>query len=366
MKKGIALLTVLAALSGCGTENGVYSGETASELHTITESGGFAQSDETFDNECTVELGETVSIRGKGAWFENGSLSVTEGGVYNISGNLNDGALYIESDEPVRLVLKGFSADNPNGAAIICKKGRLSIESASNFANNLTATVSDAAVYADGELEFCGAGILTVKNKSGGGIYSGEELTISDCSLSVISGATAISSKAKIAINSGRVKIEGAGGLESGGRAEINGGRVFINAENFGIRASEESIINGTAVVSAPNFGSKFSVKNGLLLAFSNKGAAIPSSDYILAPVLDLSEQTAISAVDESGNVILSATLPKTAQEAVFSAANCSGIRLFSGGTFSSDPDELGIITDGELSGGTELSVSDSYNENAA
>lgn len=345
MKKGIALFTVLAALSGCGTENIVYSGQTAIRFYTIAESESFSQYDETFDNECTVELGETISIRGNGAWFENGNLSVTEGGVYNISGSLSGGMVYVESDEPVRLVLKGFSADNPSGSAVLCKKGRLSIEAADNSENVISAANSEAAVYTDGKLEFCGAGKLTVKNTDGGGIYSGEELIISDCALSVYSGTTAICSKNKIAVNDGI---------------------VFINADNFGIRTDSGCVINGTAVVCAPNFGSSFSVNSGFLLSFADKSAAVPTSDYIFAPISHLSEQTVISAADEAGNVLISAALPKTAQEVVFSAASCSKVRLYAGGTLSAKPNALGIITDGGISDGTELSSENGSERNAA
>ncbi len=365
MKKNILLLAVLAALSGCGTENGIYSGETAAELNTLTESGSLPQSDQVFDNECTVELGEAVSIRGNGAWFENGSLSVTEGGVYNISGTLS-GTLYVESDEPVKLVLKGFSADSPDSAAVMCKKGRLSIEAAGESENILAAGTSGAAVYTDGELELCGTGKLTVKNTNGGGIYSGEELTVSDCTLTVFSGTTAICSKERIAVESGRVKAKGNGGFKSGGRADINGGNVFINAENFGIRADGGCIINGKAVVSAPESGDGISVMNGLLLAFCGKGAAKPTSDYILAPIADLSEQTAVSAVSESGNVLISAVAPGAAQEVVFSAADCSEINLFAGGDLSGTADELGITADGAITDGTSLCAENSPSRSAA
>lgn len=366
MRKGMTLLTALAVFSGCGSENGIYTGETAEQSASLSQSSGFAQYDKAFDNECTVTLGKTVSIQGAGAWFEDGCLSVTEGGVYNLSGILADGMIYIDSDDPVRLVLNGISVKNNEGAAVFCEGGALSIEAAAGTENyfadgnytykrsfeNAEKNRPNAAFFTGGKLEFCGEGSVTVTSAEKNGVFSDDELNISDCELEVFSETTAICSKTKISVDSGHVRVEGANGFESGGRADINGGSVFINAKKLGIYAGGGGAINGTAVIAAPSLGENLSVKSGLLLAFVDDFTAVPTSDYILTDISHLAENTAISAVDKSGRVVISSILPKTAQKVVFSAADSSEISLYAGGTPSGEADLLGIITGGELSDG--------------
>lgn len=198
MKKGITMLMVIAVLSGCNMESGVYSGETAESSGTFTQlDASFSASDEEYTNECTISLGESVTIQGAGAWFENGCLSVTEGGIYNLSGTLSDGMIYVSSDEPVKLVLNGVSVNNPNGAALFCADGQLTVEAANGTENSFSdgeytyerdfESKSDsepsAAIFAKDDLEISGSGKLTVTSGENNGIVCKDALSVSDCSL---------------------------------------------------------------------------------------------------------------------------------------------------------------------------------------
>lgn len=309
MRKGMSLLTVLAVFSGCGSETDIstYTGEMAGQSSTsVSYFSGFAQSDESFDNECTVTLGETVSIQGAGAWFEDGCLSVTEGGVYNLSGVLADGMIYIDSDEPVRLVLNGISVVNSEGAAVFCENGALSVEAATGTENYFTdgeytysrefesesKKIPSAAFFTGGDLEFCGGGSVTVTSLTKTGIFADSELTVSGGSVYIDTASS---------------------GLGSNGGVNITGGSVVIFGGNSDI--------------------GEINVSGGIYLAFGDIETEVPpNGSRLVSRSLDAQAGETV-AITDGDDVIISAVLPKKARGVVFSnGSDCSRLRLFKGG----------------------------------
>lgn len=226
MKKGITLLMVIAVLSGCNMESGVYSGETAESPDSFTQPDtAFSASEDLYTNECTITLGESVAIQGAGAWFENGCLSVTDGGIYNLNGTLSDGMIYISSSDPVKLVLNGVSVNNPNGAALFCADGLLYVEAAEGTENFLTDgeytyerdfeskadNEPNAAVFAKDDLEICGTGKITVISSANNGIVCKDALSVSDCTLSVSAGNNGIKGKDSFSAENAAITVKSMG-----------------------------------------------------------------------------------------------------------------------------------------------------------
>lgn len=202
-------------------------------LALLLSSVGFAQAEVAASG---VRLEDYFSSRDlSGEWDEDDakeialteSLTITEGGVYVLSGAIADGTVTVDvgSDEKVQLVLKGVSIACANSACIFVKNAdKVFITLAQSTENSLTSTGFDAdneidgAVYAKDDITFNGEGTLTVASakhgivgnddvKFGGGVYvihaegrgiSGKDsVRIFDGSFTVYSGKTPIRSKNK-------------------------------------------------------------------------------------------------------------------------------------------------------------------------
>ena len=259
---------VIAVLSGCNMESGVYSGETAESSGTFTQlDASFSASDEEYTNECTISLGESVTIQGAGAWFENGCLSVTEGGIYNLSGTLSDGMIYVSSDEPVKLVLNGVSVNNPNGAALFCADGQLTIEAANGTENSFSdgeytyerdfESKSDsepsAAIFAKDDLEISGSGKLTVTSGENNGIVCKDALSVSDCSLYVSAANNGIKGKDSVYAENASITVKSAGDCiktdnTEKGAMSLTGCALELNSGEDGIQADGLLTLSGGTV----------------------------------------------------------------------------------------------------------------------
>ena len=118
--------------------------------------------------ECTVTFGDEVSIAGQGAWFKGNNIVITEGGVYNISGNYNGGCIIVDTDGAVKLVFAGANISHPDGCALVSSADKLIISTEGTNAITGSDELGKAAIYSDGTLLIVGTGKLSVE----GGVFS--------------------------------------------------------------------------------------------------------------------------------------------------------------------------------------------------
>ena len=138
LKRSVLFLTAafFMTLTGCadggngvsqstqsgGTESSSNSSQTAENtLSNPNKNSG----EVTFGSTCKIHFNGEVNIDGNGAWYENGTLSLTDGGVYEISGKLEDGCVYIETDENVKLVLDNAHISNSDGGICFFREKRV-------------------------------------------------------------------------------------------------------------------------------------------------------------------------------------------------------------------------------------------------
>ena len=202
-------------------------------LVLLLSSVGFAQAEITASGERLEDYFSSRDLSGE--WDEDAakeialteSLTITEGGVYVLSGVLADGtvAVDVSSDEKVQLVLNGVSITCTNSACIFVKNAdKVFITLAEGTENTLTSNgfdengEIDGAVFAKDDITLNGEGSLTVTSakhgiagkddvKFGGGTYvihaegrgiSGKDsVRIFDGSYTIYSGKTPIRSKNK-------------------------------------------------------------------------------------------------------------------------------------------------------------------------
>lgn len=384
MRRTAALLIGCLLWSGCYTADGYT--EPAREQTSVGSGEPFGSGD-AFSNECSITLGEMINVCGGGVLVEGNRISITEGGVYIISGELTDGSVEVESADPVKLILNG-AAVSGQGAAIRCG-GSLIVESAEGTENSLSAA-EDTALYAAESLTLCGTGTLSVSADGGKGIKAGS-LGVTECGLTVVSEDDAIrvsgeavvsggsfdlsslkgkgisadgdltvndgvltvrqsteglESKAILTVNGGYLSVTSSDdGLNAGGTdgvhtIKINGGFTLVNAEGDGLDSNGDIIMNGgTVIVFGPTHdrdgaldcgeGHKITVSGGTLLALGNAAMAQKPEKNYLFETIRAKAGNVVAVIDEDGFEMISIPILKDAQTAVYAdGSNPAGLRF--------------------------------------
>ncbi|MDE7233817.1 MAG: carbohydrate-binding domain-containing protein [Ruminiclostridium sp.] len=384
MRRTAALLIGCLICSGCYTAGGYT--EPAREEASVGLDGSLGNGD-AFSNECSITFGEMINVCGGGVLVEGNCVSITEGGVYIISGELTDGSVEVESDEPVKLILNG-AAISGKGTAIR-SGGSLTVESAEGTENSLSAA-EDTALYAAESLTLCGTGALSVSADSGKGIKAGS-LDVTECGLTVVSEDDAIrvsgeavvnggnfdlsslngkgisadgdltvndgflvvrqsteglESRAILTVNGGYLSVTSSDdGLNAGGSdgihtIEINGGAVFVSAEGDGLDSNGDIVMNGgTVIVFGPTHdrdgaldcgeGYKITVSGGTLLALGNAAMAQKPEKNYLFETIRAKAGNVVAVIDEDGFEMISIPITKDAETAVYAdGSDPAGLRF--------------------------------------
>lgn len=214
---------------------------------------GFAQAEITA---ADVRLEDYFTNRDlSGEWEEDEaveialteSLTITEGGVYVLSGAIANGTVTVDvsSDEKVQLVLNGVSITCSDSACIFVKNAdKVFVTLAEGTENTLTSTgfdensEIDGAVFSKDDIVFNGEGALTVTSakhgiagkddvKFGGGVYvihAGERGINAKDSVRIFDGS--------YTIYSGKTPIRSKSSKDDKGYVLILGGAFYLYTEN--------------------------------------------------------------------------------------------------------------------------------------
>ena len=184
-----------------------------------------------------VDSGENISAENIKLDDYSTNVTISKGGVYNISGSFNHSIL-VDSSESVTLNLNGVNINSDITAAIANRgSGEMIINIVKGTTNVLKDSGSsefDGCIYSSGSLVIEGSGILKVY----GNQEEGEGIATTD---------------ANITINGGEIYVESnddglnAGG-DNGGVITINGGNITVKASGDGIDSNGSLIINGGSV----------------------------------------------------------------------------------------------------------------------
>lgn len=180
------------------------------------------------------------------------SLTITEGGIYNLSGTIENGLIKVNTSDDVKLVLKNVNITNNSGPAIY-------IESANNTliyleegsTNTLIDGVSytsfeedvNGTIYSKDDLVFDGTGTLTIKANYEDGIVSKDDLKIIDGNFSIDSKDDGIRGKDSVYIIDGSFNIvSGGDAIKSSNDTDDQKGFVKIENGNFNIESTLDGI----------------------------------------------------------------------------------------------------------------------------
>ncbi len=214
------------------------------------------RSDYTVDTEIRLD-GDTASIDGSGAAADGSTVTITDEGVYRLTGTL-DGQIVVASEGKVQLVLDGVTITNKEGAAILvtgAKKTFLTLAPGSenvlaDGASRSEGQEDDAVIYSKDGLTINGSGALTVTAAYDKGIVSKDELAVTGGTLTVSSPGTAIKGKDSVAVYDGQITVEAGGdGIKASNDTDEGKGFVCICGGTFTITAAEDAIQAETELI---------------------------------------------------------------------------------------------------------------------
>lgn len=204
------------------------------------------------------------SIQDDSISIDGTSLTINEGGVYELSGTLNSGSIIIDTEDEVQLILDGVSIYSTTSSAIIVLNADKLIitlaqgsqnyiyDSSSYVDPDVDESATPAAIYSSDDLYFNGEGSLLIESEEKTGIQSKDQVILESVTLSIDSAKDGIKGKDFVLIKSGDYTIvsqeDGITSTEDEedkGYVIINGGTFDITSAKDGIHSENSIIING-------------------------------------------------------------------------------------------------------------------------
>lgn len=326
----------------------------------------------------TITLnGNSASTSASGVKVDGSTVTVTQAGVYKLSGTLN-GQVKVEAgtDAQVVLILDGATITNSSGSAINVVSADDVVLSL-NGSNTVTdGTPSDtnaednAAIYFDADLTITGSGSLTVNANYNDGITSKDDLYILSGNITVTLKDDALRGKDSLTVAGGTIKVASGGdGLKSDqdsdttkGYVNITGGTIEITSVGDGIQGETDVIITGgdTTIIAGGGAvldGAKVTVEQsnealeGGLITISNSEVNLTSSD----DGINGSGSTTVAAVEAAKSATKTTT---TNNGPGGGSMQDTGEKiLISGGTITVNAGGDGIDSNGsvEITGGNTI-----------
>lgn len=240
--------------------NNLNGNNTTSNNTNPTTSKTYTKSDIFTDRDLEQTV-DTISAKKYTVTSEE-DITITEEGVYVVSGTASNTTIYIEagSEDKVQLVLDGVNITNKDFPCIYVKSGdKVFITTVSDSSLSVTGTFSlddttnvDGAIFSKSDITLNGTAKLTI-NSSDNGIVSKDDLKITGGTYNIKATSTGLEANDSIAISGGEIKIEaGTDGLhaeydedDSVGYIYISGGTMNITAADDGIHATTIAQIEG-------------------------------------------------------------------------------------------------------------------------
>lgn len=207
-------------------------------------------------NVGTIDL-STLTSTGTGVSISGGTVTVTKGGDFTVTGTLPDGMIHVNTDEKVKLRLSGASITNTTGPAIYFENTEKALVTLTeNTENSLTdgetySNDAKAALFSNDDMEIKGSGSLTVKANYNHGITSDDDLDIQNGVITINSKADGLHANDSVTI-SGETTLNITAqddGIQSESLLTIDGGIVNINSpEGKGITGVGDVTVNSGTI----------------------------------------------------------------------------------------------------------------------
>ena len=221
----------------------------------------------TYDESEAVKItlsGKTAACNSSNVQIEDGVVTIKAAGVYVLSGTFTDGTIVVDAgdDDKVQLVLDGVSITAVDYAAIYAKNAdKVFVTLAEGAENSLTVSGDyvqtddnnvDAVIFAKCDLTLGGTGSLTVKDTTGHGIVSKDDLVVTGGTYTIDSQDHCLNGKDSVRIADGTFNLScDEDGIHAGnddqqdGYVYIEGGDINISVGDDAIHAEGLLIITG-------------------------------------------------------------------------------------------------------------------------
>ena len=211
----------------------------------------------TYDESEAVKItlsGKTAACNSSNVQIEDGVVTIKAAGVYVLSGTLTDGTIVVDAgdDDKVQLVLDGVSITAVDYAAIYAKNAdKVFVTLAEGAENSLTVSRDyvqtddnnvDAVIFANCDLTLGGTGSLTVKDTTGHGIVSKDDLVVTGGTYTIDSQDHCLNAKDSVRIADGTFNLSCDEDGIHAGNDDQQGGYVYIEGGDINISVGDDAI----------------------------------------------------------------------------------------------------------------------------
>ena len=218
----------------------------------------------------------TATVSGSGAKADGSTITITEEGVYVVSGTLEDGQIIVDASDSdkVQIVLDGVHINCETNAAIYVREAdKVFITLAENSSNTLGGgneytqiddNTVDGVIFSKSDLVCNGTGSLTIEADYKHGIVSKDDLVITGGTYKITAADNGITAKDQLKILDGSFDIDAANSAVKAKNADnaelgniyIAGGIFTIEAEQDGFHATGSIVVDdGTITVNSGDDG---------------------------------------------------------------------------------------------------------------
>ena len=216
-----AVMLAAGVLSGCGKNEENPAKDSLAEVtaeRAVTSKAAVLETENMFTDRDVS--GEYDSADAACIQLDGESLTITEEGIYILSGRLEDGMIIVDGDESakIQLVLNNVEISNSRGAAIYVRQadkvfitlpeGTTNILSGGDSYESLDDNHIDGIIFAKSDLVINGAGSLFVTAVTGHGIVSKDDLKVTGGSITVTASGHGLSGKDSVRIGGGTLSAD--------------------------------------------------------------------------------------------------------------------------------------------------------------
>lgn len=218
----------------------------------------------------------TATVSGSGVKADGSTITITEEGVYIVSGTLEDGQIIVDASDSdkVQIVLDGVHINCETNAAIYVREAdKVFITLAENSSNTLGGgneytqiddNTVDGVIFSKSDLVCNGTGSLTIEADYKHGIVSKDDLVITGGTYKITAADNGITAKDQLKILDGSFDIDAANSAVKAkntddtelGNIYIAGGVFTVKAEQDGFHATGSIVVDdGTITVNSGDDG---------------------------------------------------------------------------------------------------------------
>lgn len=207
--------------------------------------------------DTTINLtGDGAEIKGAGAKADGSKITISQEGIYLISGTLNDGQIIVDADgAKVQLVLSNATINCSNSSAIYAPNAKKTFITLADGTKNVLAdgtsyifadaekSEPDAVIFSKDSLTINGTGELEITGNYNDGIHSKDDVVITGGKITVNAVGNAIKGKDYVAVADGELNLTaGQDGIKSTNIDDTSLGFVYAEGGTFNITADGDGI----------------------------------------------------------------------------------------------------------------------------